>query len=425
MTGVIISSDVTHHSQPEEQPQRSPPGLVTARTEPLGRGSSVCSGAQIRQYEGTMHPFSVDFAEAPFLVIWETTQACDLACSHCRASAQPNRHSDELSTAEGEQLLRDTAEMGTPVFILSGGDPLKRPDLDTLIRRGKELGLRMGTIPAATAALTEDRVQQLKRAGLDQMAVSLDFPRAELHDAFRGVPGAFAKSMEAVEWAHACELPLQINTTLCGRSAPYFDEMADLVARLGIVFWEVFFLVPVGRGTALGGLTPSQCEALFETLYRVQKRSPFLVKVTEAPHYRRYVAQQEATETGHTAYAGGTAGRQLPHLLRRSEGPGQTVGFAPRGVNAGNGFAFVSHTGDVFPSGFLPLAAGNVRSRRLADIYRRSELFRTLRDADALHGRCGRCEYRAICGGSRSRAYALTGSYLATDPWCGYQPMSV
>ena len=366
-------------------------------------------------------PPQVDFAQAPFLVIWETTQACDLSCTHCRASAQPQRHADELSTAEGKGLLEQAAAMGTPVFILSGGDPVKRPDLCTLIRHGKSLGLRMGTIPAATDRLSEDVVRQLKDAGLDQMAVSLDFPRAELHDAFRGVPGAFAKTMAAVEWAHACALPLQINTTLCGRSVPYFKEMVELVERLGIVFWEVFFLVPVGRGEALGGLRPEQCEELFEILYAVQKRAPFVLKVTEAPHYRRYVAQHEGNggggqRPGHTA---------LPQLLQRSEGPGHTVGLAHRGVNAGNGFAFVSHTGEIFPSGFLPVLAGNVRTHGLADVYRNSPLFRTLRDPDALHGRCGRCEYRGICGGSRSRAYALTGNYLATDPWCGYQPSAV
>ena len=208
-----------------------------------------------------MHPFpAVDFANAPFLVIWETTQACDLACRHCRAAAQPQRHPNELSTAEGERLLSETAAMGTPVFILSGGDPVKRPDLCPLIHRGKDLGLRMGTIPAATPTLTEDLVRRLKDTGLDQMALSLDFPTAALHDAFRGVPGAFARTMSAVEWAHRWELPLQINTTVCGRSAPFLAEMADLVERLGIVFWEVFFLVPVGRGEDLGGLTPEQCE---------------------------------------------------------------------------------------------------------------------------------------------------------------------
>jgi AdoMet-dependent heme synthase len=375
----------------------------------------------VREVRIMSRPPAVDFAQAPFLVIWETTQACDLACSHCRASAQSSRDPHELTTEEGEQLLADVAAMGTPVFILSGGDPVKRPDLCQLIQRGKQLGMRVGTIPAATAALTEDLVRTLKAAGLDQMALSLDFPRADLHDDFRGVSGAFAQTMKAVEWAHQHGLPLQINTTVCGRSAPFFAEMAALVARLGIVFWEVFFLVPVGRGEALGGLTPEQCEELFAILYRVQRQAEFVVKVTEAPHYRRYVAQHEANGS-----ADGSAHRDmrkhLPQLLQRSEGPGHTVGLAPRGVNAGNGFLFVSHTGDLFPSGFLPLRAGNVRTHDLADVYRNAPLFRTLRDPDALVGRCGRCEYRAICGGSRSRAYALTGNYLATDPWCGYQP---
>jgi radical SAM protein with 4Fe4S-binding SPASM domain len=300
--------------------------------------------------------------------------------------------------------------MGTPVFILSGGDPVKRPDLCHLIAHGKRLGLRMGTIPAATPTLTEDLIRRLKDAGLDQIALSLDFPDAERHDAFRGVPGAFARTMAATEWAHAHALPLQINTTLFAESAPYLAEIAGLVERLGIVFWEVFFLVPVGRGTALGGLTGAQCEELFGIIYQVQKRARFVVKVTEAPHYRRYVAQHEAS------------GGEMPAMLRRSEGPGHTVGLAPRGVNAGNGFAFVAHDGDVFPSGFFPLSAGNVRRQSLTEIYRESALFRALRDPDQLVGRCGRCEYRHICGGSRSRAYALTGSYVASDPWCAYHP---
>lgn len=358
---------------------------------------------------------AIDFGRAPFLVIWETTQACDLACTHCRASARPTRHAAELTTAEGERLIAETAAMGTPVFILSGGDPAKRPDVCRLVRHGKACGLRMGTIPAATPALTEDLVHALADAGLDQMALSLDFPSAELHDAFRGVPGAFATTMRGVEWAHRHGLPLQINSTVCGASAPHLEAMAALVERLGIVFWEVFFLVPVGRGEALGGLGPAACEALFEILHAVQRRAPFVLKVTEAPHYRRYVAERAGA-------AAPARGGHMPSLLLRSEGPGHTIGLAPRGVNAGNGFAFVSHTGDVFPSGFLPLRAGNVRQQPLAEIYRSADLFRELRDPDALHGRCGRCEYRRICGGSRSRAFALTGDHLATDPWCGHRP---
>jgi radical SAM protein len=370
---------------------------------------------------------SVDFSTAPFVVIWETTQACDLACAHCRAWAQPLRHPDELSTAEGFRLLAQAAEMGTPVFILSGGDPAKRPDLFDLVREGKRLGLRMGAIPAATSALTRTLVCGLKEAGLDQIALSVDYARADLHDTFRGVTGAFAKTLEAASWARQFGLPLQINTTVSASSAPYLGEMGQLVERLGAVFWEVFFLVPVGRGASLESLEARRCEELFAVLYAIQKQARFILKVTEAPHYRRHVAQREADRAPAEPAEMARPSKHrriisMPAMLRRSEGPGHAIGLAPRGVNAGNGFVFVSHVGEVYPSGFLPLAAGNVRTQGLAEIYRHSPLMRALRDPDALRGKCGRCEYRAICGGSRSRAYALTGNYLAPEPWCDYLP---
>jgi radical SAM protein len=361
----------------------------------------------------------IDYDRTPFLVIWETTQACDLQCRHCRASARPDRDARELTTGEAEDLLRQAAGMGVPVFILSGGDPLKRDDLSRLIRCGVDLGLRMATIPAATPRLTEDIVTRLKNAGLSQMALSVDFPSAKLHDAFRGVPGAFDRTMQAIERAHAQDLPLQINTTICGRSAPYLEEMVALVKGLRVVFWEVFFLVPMGRGASLGGLTAFQCEGIFEILYRTQCEADFLVKVTEAPHYRRYAAQR-AWRAGERRTR---AGDMLPPRLIRTEGPGHSIGLAPHTVNSGNGILFVSHTGDVFPSGFLPIAAGNVRREALASIYRDSDLFRRLRRPHEFTGACGRCEFNGICGGSRSRAFALTGNPLASDPWCAYRPM--
>jgi radical SAM protein len=363
---------------------------------------------------------SVDFDRAPFLVIWEVTQACALACRHCRASARPWRDPLELDTGEGRRVVRQTAEMGTPLIVFSGGDPASRPDLVDLIAEGRRSGLRTATIPAATDALTADLLRRLKDAGLDQLALSLDFPAAALHDAFRGVPGAFDKTMRAIAWAHDEGLPLQINTTVCADTLPHLEAMASFVASLDIVFWEVFFLVPTGRGSALGGLRPEECERLFALLHRVQEKGPFIVKVTEAPHYRRHVAQQARRAAGaHGRPRGAVA---MPSLLTRSEGPGHSVGLAPRGVNAGNGFLFVSHRGEVFPSGFLPLPVGSVRDRTLADIYRHAPLMRALRDPDRLLGRCGRCEFRQICGGSRSRAFALTGDAFATDPWCAYQP---
>jgi AdoMet-dependent heme synthase len=369
-----------------------------------------------------IHPSNVDFARAPFLVIWETTQSCALACRHCRASARPGRDPLELTTEEGKHVITQTARMGTPLIVLSGGDPVNRPDLPELVRHAKAEGLRVATIPAATEALTRELMASLKEAGLDQVALSLDFPRAELHDGFRGVPGAFAKTLDAVRWAHELGLPLQINTTVCGDTAPYLEEMAEFVSGLGIVFWEVFFLVPVGRGTLLGGLAPEECERIFDLLYRTQKKGTFVVKVTEAPHYRRHVAQRERRAAGVRGRPQGAVA--MPSLLTRSEGPGHTVGLAPRGVNAGNGFLFVSHRGDVFPSGFLPLRCGSVRTSSLAAIYRDHPLMRQLRQPDLLRGRCGRCEYRDICGGSRSRAFGLTADPLDTDPWCVYEPLA-
>jgi radical SAM protein with 4Fe4S-binding SPASM domain len=310
--------------------------------------------------------------------------------------------------------------MGTPLIVFSGGDPVSRPDLKELIRHAKRQELRAATIPAATEKLTPQLVRELGEAGLDQMALSLDYPRADLHDSFRGVPGAFAKTMAAVGWAHECHLPLQINTTVCAETAPYLEEMAGLVEDLGVVFWEVFFLVPVGRGSVMSPLSASECERLFDLVYRVQKKGDFIVKVTEAPHYRRHVARRERVagrpRRGHDGRVA------MPELLTSSEGPGHSVGLAPRGVNAGNGFLFVSHRGELYPSGFLPLSVGNVRRIDIAQAYREAPLLVSLRDPLALKGRCGECEFAGICGGSRSRAYALTGDPFETDPWCAYSP---
>jgi radical SAM protein with 4Fe4S-binding SPASM domain len=194
------------------------------------------------------------------------------------------------------------------------------------------------------------------------------------------------------------------------------------VESLHIVFWEVFFLVPVGRGEVLGGLDASACERIFDVLYRTQKGARFIVKVTEAPHYRRHVAQRERRAAGAAGRPAGAV--RMPNILTTSEGPGHTVGLAPRGVNSGNGFLFVSHRGDIYPSGFLPLRAGNVRLSSLAQVYRESPVFQGLRAPGLLEGNCGRCEYARICGGSRSRAYALTGNPYASDPWCVYEPLA-
>ncbi|MEQ9618406.1 MAG: TIGR04053 family radical SAM/SPASM domain-containing protein [Deltaproteobacteria bacterium] len=361
----------------------------------------------------------IDFSVTPFVAIWEVTQACDLACRHCRAEAISHRDPGELTTLEGFDLINKIHSMGTPIMVLSGGDPVQREDIFQLITHGADLGMRMATIPAATSRLTPELVTGLRDAGVAQIALSLDGPNSDVHDSFRGVPGAFDKTMKGAEYAHAAGIPLQINTTFSSHNFDCFDEIARVVKDLDVVFWEVFFLVPVGRGKVLKQMKALEYEKLFEKLYRFSKEVDFIVKITEAQHYRRYVIEQETKNR----YAGGSySGIELPGRLTRDFGPGGSIGLAPKGVNSGNGFVFISHTGEVFPSGFLPISAGNVRDESIVEIYRNSPLFREIRDYDGLKGKCGLCEYRDVCGGSRARAYAVTGDYMESEPYCAYIP---
>lgn len=349
-----------------------------------------------------MHPGTLDTSERPFVLIWELTQACDLACDHCRADAQQRRHPDELSTEEGKALLESAAEFGDgQLVVLSGGDPLVRDDVEELIAYGDDLGLRMTITPSGTGSLTADRIESMADAGLKRMAVSLDGATPEAHDAFRGEDGSFEETIRAVEDARAAGLPVQVNTTVCRGTVEELPGIRDLLTEIGAVMWSVFFLVPVGRGRILEPIEPERADAVMEWLTEVSDTEPFGVKTTEAPQYRR-VAMQRRSE---------------------GDGDGPRAGIKRRtGIVAGDGFAFVSHTGEVFPSGFLPKAAGNVRDRPVTEIYRESPLFRSLRDRDELSGKCGACPYRTVCGGSRSRAFAHTGDPLASDPLCPFVP---
>jgi AdoMet-dependent heme synthase len=365
-------------------------------------------------------PSSIDFDQTPFVAIWEITRACDLACQHCRAEAIPERAPEELATEEGKALLSELAQMGTPICVLSGGDPAKRPDLSDLIAHGAATGMRMATIPAATPLLTWELIRDLKQAGLAQMALSLDGPTAEVHDAFRGVPGAFDLTMQAARYAHELGVPLQINTTFSDYNRDCFDRMAELVQELRVVFWEVFFLVPMGRGRELGQMSAGQFEALFAKLAGFARSVNFIVKITEAPHYRRYLMQHRPA--GSNPHGTPQGHGMLPEHMRRDFGPGGSIGVAPKGVNSGNGYMFVNYAGDIFPSGFLPLSCGNVRTHSVTAVYRSHPVFRELRRPELLKGKCGICEYRHICGGSRARAYAMTGDYLEVEPFCAYEP---
>lgn len=359
---------------------------------------------------------NIDFDHQPFLVIWEATQACDLACVHCRACAQPSRNPLELSTREAKRLIEDVAELQTPLFVISGGDPLKRPDVYELVQHAADLGLRPSMTPSATPLLTREAIVKLKDSGLARLAISLDGPTAEIHDGFRRVQGSFDLTIQGARWAREIGLSVQINTTITRHNLGYLDNIIVVLEELDIELWSVFFLVPTGRGSEVDLISAEEFEQVFAKLYETSRCVNFDIKSTEAQHYRRYLLQRR-TELKRE---GQTAPGQLSPVLGTSSADG--IGRAPKGINDGKGFAFVSHTGEVFPSGFLPVSAGNVREHSLQSLYRDSPLFQSLRDANNLKGKCGRCEYKQICGGSRARAFALTNNVFAEEPCCVYQP---
>ena len=346
------------------------------------------------------------YARAPMLVYWETTRACALACRHCRASAISERSPLELTTEEGRRLLDDITGFGRPYphLVFTGGDPVRREDLLDLVTGATARGIGSSLSPAATPELTAELLARLQRAGIQTVSLSLDGSDASRHDGLRGVPGTFEATVAAADAARAAGLPLQINTLVTHETLPDLPAVYQLLLTWSIVRWSLFFLIPVGRGGALREVTPGQSERLNRWLYELSTQAPFQIKTTEAMHYRR-VAVRAMT----------AAGMDPEAIGRTSVGRGF-------GIRDGNGILFVASEGSVFPSGFLPLSAGNVRTSSIVALYRDHELFRKLRDTSALKGRCGRCPYASICGGSRARAFARTGDPLEADPLCPFVP---
>ena len=355
---------------------------------------------------GAKYPGFV-YGQAPRNVYWETTIACDLACQHCRANAIHQRDPLELTTVEAQALLDDIKRMGS-MLILTGGDPMKRPDLFELIAYGREQGLPISITPSTTPTLTRNAVSRFRDLGVAALGISVDGPTAEVHDAFRGVRGTFQRSMDALGWAREFGLPVQVNTTVTRETLPHLPAMFTLLrdnASPPVRRWSLFLLVPVGRGAALGIPSAEEVEQLFEWVYQVAADAPFHVGTVEAPHYRRYWIQRKMAEGMPPAALGSAAKR---------------MGF---GARDGNGVIFVSHRGDVYPAGFLPYPhLGNVRDTPLSLIYRESPELLRIRDMDALTGKCRECDFRWACGGSRARAYAMTQDVMGSDPFCGYQP---
>jgi radical SAM protein len=376
----------------------------------------------------------LDYNRAPFLAIWETTQACDLACKHCRASAQPLSHPSQLTTAEATHLIDQIADLEVPLFVFTGGDPLKRPDIFELIEHAAGKGVHAALTPSATPLLTRDAIFRMKASGLSRLAVSLDGSVPEIHDSIRGIPGTWERTVQAIQWANEAGLPIQVHTVVSRLNIADLDRLATLLTLKQIVMWSFFFLVPVGRGQVADLLTGQEFEDVFAKMWDLTKRVPFAIKTTEAMHYRRYLIQQRMKEGLATTGVHDDAGaRPTAHPTRHpgwtvtSGHPGQgseakAVGWATKRVNDGRGFVFISHIGKVFPSGFLPIEGGDLHHDTLAHIYQESPIFVKLRDTGQLHGKCGACEFRNICGGSRARAYAVTGDVMAEEPCCVYQP---
>jgi AdoMet-dependent heme synthase len=372
----------------------------------------------------------VDFNQRPFTVVWESTRACDLACVHCRAEANRERSKDELTFKEAQGLVQSAKSFGAPfpIFVLTGGDPAKRSDIFDIVAYAREEGLRVAMTPSATPLISRGAVKRFADSGLVRLALSLDGKDAPSHDGFRGVAGSFDRTLQILDWCREFGLETQIHTTVTRHVLDDLPAIADLIAGRGIKLWAIFLLIAVGRAARPEirrlNLKARQFEALFHWLYDLSKSAPFDITPREGYHFRRVLLQRRAAELGISTedlLADVEQKRSTPADLASSAKATRIV-RAPLGVNDGRGVVFISHQGDVQPSGFLNLVGGNIRSGLLADIYRKSQVFLRVRDYAQIKGKCGVCEFKSICGGSRARAFAITGDPMRSDPYCVYQP---
>ena len=350
-----------------------------------------------------------DFGRNPLMLYYEVTQACDLVCKHCRASAQEQADPQELATEQSKALIDQVATFPRrPTMVMTGGDPLKRADLFELIRHAVASGMQVALTPSATPLATPEAFAGAKEAGVTALGISLDGADAATHDAFRGWEGSFERTLKMLADAREMGLPVQVNTTITRRNFGQIDAIAELLSRQGIAMWSAFFLVPVGRGVEEKRIAPEEYEIAFERLWDHARHKPFGVKTTEAPHYRRYVLQQ--------------GGDPLAGPRREGQESRRRVHRAPLGVTDGKGVMFVSHIGEIYPAGFLPLVCGRFPDDSVVDVYQNHPTFRALQDPDRYKGICGACEYRYVCGGSRARAYAVSGDPLGPEPDCVHVP---
>ncbi len=374
---------------------------------------SLAPGAAVERAYHDRRMVRADFDQAPFTIAWEVTRACAFSCKHCRADAQHRPDPRELTTEESFRLIDRLAAFGSPILIFTGGDPMMRRDLFDLIKYAANKGLRCSLTPTATALPTIARLQKARDAGVRRIALSLDAPTAEIHDEFRQVSGSWDRTMRILHNAKEVGISVQVNTTVTSFNADGLPDMVPFIQEVDAVQWSVFFLVPTGRAQAHWMVSAEKHEQIFNWLYELSQDAPFDIKATAAPMYRRVAIERKKADAGEgeqITFQG--AGFQYADGLHRPT----------KGVNDGNGFLFISHLGQIMPSGFLPIDCGNVREHDIVDVYRNHEVFRNLRDYSKLKGKCLICEYRDVCGGQRGRAYGLTGDYMESDPACFYEP---
>ena len=356
-----------------------------------------------------------DTVPPPRLVFWETTKACNLSCQHCRAVPQTACSSQELTTAEGFELMEQLASASKPVLILSGGEPLYRKDIYELGRYGARLGLRMALATNGTL-IDREVAQKIADAGFQRVAISLDGADPSTHDRFRGVPGAHGRALDALRLLREAGVSTQINSSIARHNVDELPQLVDLALSIGADALHIFMLVPVGCGLTIAQnqmLSAAEYEQVLHWFYDMSHTVPIDLKATCAPHYFRVRAQRIVAER--------KEGNRTTTF--RTTAAGHPMQAMTRGCLAGTGVCFVSHHGDVYPCGYLPVTAGNVRETGFDDIWQGARVFRDLRNLKTSSGKCGPCRYEGICGGCRARAYGATGDYMAAEPYCVYDPL--
>jgi radical SAM protein len=388
-----------------------------------------------------MHEF--DLQEKPFIIFWELTRACMLACKHCRARAQRKRNPNELNTNEVFEVIDQITDFGKPypLVVFTGGDPLMREDVFEIVEYATSKGIRAAMAFSGTKLATKEKLEHLKDAGIARIAISLDGSNPEIHDYFRGVTGTFETSIEILEDAKELGISRQINTTVTTFNLHDLPEIMKIGIENEVVLWDVFFVVPTGRAKAEFMPTSQDFEDVLNWLYDVGNETPLNVKSSAATHLRRIEYMRDAGYSNKLGKLYHELKANLERICRemsiKSERKAVVAGAHGRslvaadgikrrmGITDGRGMFFISHIGEVYPSGFLPITAGNVRQSDLKEIYMKSKIFQDLKDANRLKGKCGKCEFRFMCGGSRARAYAVSGDYLAAEPRCIYKPGKV